>query len=266
MLWVQSTVSKIAWTTLDYILYSRAVSETKTTHINIVCAHIWYICTDSHINPRTQLQKSISRPSFLISAVIWQMRRWGSRNTKWGIKITENISTYSSKQERYLSETWTGQWVIKLSVNRMWFPTGRLVKCDYHLLFASVCFCFTSRDDKLTSQCGTVFWNITDKCSFIQHSVCVCIFFTGWGGDRPERHWKVLAFKADKTWASFLNLSKVSSHNNECIPIMKSIILNKLLITFPQIAGNPTSTPLLMRHKQRGAVMPDRRHLIPIHY
>lgn len=188
MLWVQSSVSKIAWTTLDCILYSRAVSETKTTHINIVCAHIWYICTDSHINPRTQLHKSISRPSFLISAVIWQMRIWGGRNMKQGIKITENISTYCSKQECYLSKTRTGQWVIKLSVNRMWFPMGSLVKCDYHLLFPSICLCFTSRGDELTSQRGTVYWNIADKCSFIQHSVYVCIFSTGWGGDRLERH------------------------------------------------------------------------------
>lgn len=56
------------------------------------------------------------------------------------------------------------------------------------------------------------------------------------------------------------------SHNNERIPIMKFINYNTDLMTFTQIAEEPSTTPHFMRHKERGTVMPDRQHLIPIHY
>lgn len=168
MLWVQSSVSKITWTTLDGILHSRTVFEKQ--QILVLYVPI-YICTDSHINPGNPAAQ-INIKTQLISAVIWQMRQWGSRNIKWGIKQK------SQKTQ------------VHTAGNRI-FILGRPELCNGSLNWAicqqNVFSCEQTFKMWLSSIVCLIYkmpyhdkgWLLLKncKCYFTQHVVYVCVFW-----------------------------------------------------------------------------------------
>lgn len=119
-------------------------------HILILYVHIYiylyiyiYICTHSH--KPSWLNKSISRPSFLISAVFWQMRGWGSRNVTYRVKSLKTSVHTEGNRDSVLERPEQGNRPLKYL----------LTECDF--LRAD------SGPPPEMIKRGTVYWNIADK-------------------------------------------------------------------------------------------------------